>query len=99
MTLSRGFNLCPACRRELPPEIPITGRKRQQLIECLRNYPNGRTVPQLMDYVYADDPDGGPEEHNIISVMVKHINSRITDYGWKIIATRGPGSTYHLKRL
>ena len=91
--------ICRGCGRELPPEIKITGKRRQLFLECLHRRPNGSTVWDLMGYIYADYLDGGPENHNIISVMVKQINVRIASQGWKIVATGGPGSTYHLKRI
>lgn len=91
--------VCPQCHRELPPELPVTGRRRQALVDCLRKYPNGRTIWQVMDYIYRDDAGGGPSGHSHVSKMVLAINRQLSKHGWKITATGGPGSTYHLKRL
>lgn len=90
---------CPVCGREEPPTIYITGAKRQRFLDCLLQHPNGRTVWQLLDYIYWDDPSGGTDKHNIISVMAKAINVRIASQGWRVRATGGPGSMYRLTRL
>jgi hypothetical protein len=50
----------------------------------------------IMSRVYADHPDGGPEWINVICVHITAINRKIRPLGYKIHATRGPGSVYRL---
>jgi hypothetical protein len=69
------------------------------MVDYIAKHPEGSTVWQIMDAVYADDPNGGPTEHNIVSVMATAANSKLIERGWKIKATGGPGSIYTLVKL
>jgi DNA-binding response OmpR family regulator len=57
-------------------------------------WPSGRMISldELMDHCYADDPDGGVDSRNIISVQISFIRKRIEPLG---ISVRG----YHGYRL
>jgi hypothetical protein len=39
----------------------VTGRERRRLVEILARRPDGMTRRELADWLYADDPNGGPE--------------------------------------
>lgn len=87
---------CPTCKRPLPPVVSVSGRRRQALLEYVLRYPEGVTRSQILDAIYADDPDGGPENQNIVAVMVKHINDILEKQKKKvrIRGSGGPGSIY-----
>jgi hypothetical protein len=56
----------------------------------------------LIEIVYADDPDGGPEAaQSSISRTVMRVRMKIKRFGWTIpLARRGPGSTgYRLQPI
>ena len=91
--------VCVHCGQRLPPSLEVTGTKRRKMLEYLAKSPNGVTVWQILDAVYADDPNGGVTKHNIISVMAHAINKQIEPQGFKIRATGGPGSLYRLVAL
>lgn len=89
--------LCPCCKRVLPETLTIGGRMRRRLLDYVGNHPEGVTVWQIMDALYADRPDGGPERHNVISVTVKQMNRFLVPQGYRIRGTGGPGSRYFLE--
>lgn len=56
----------------------------------------GISVTALIERLYADDPDGGPESKSIASVMAGQINKKIKGFGIAIQSTRGHHSVYRL---
>ena len=58
--MTRRLHICPQCRRPFPPPLVVTGSLRQRMVNILADRPDGLTVNNLVDLVYADDPDGGP---------------------------------------
>ena len=44
---------------------------------------------QLMDIVYADDPSGGPESRNIISVQMLHLKKLIAPFNLTVTRYTG----------
>lgn len=89
---------CPTCGRAFPPKIDVGGKKRQMIFDYIARHPEGVTVHQIMDYVYAEDPNGGPKSTNIVSVQAKHINHYLEKSGepYRIRGRGGPGSVYKL---
>lgn len=65
---------CPTCNRPFPPEIIVGGRIRQRVFDYVKAHPEGVTRDEIMRHVYADEPAGGPESFNTISVTIMHIN-------------------------
>lgn len=68
--MSRRPECCPSCGRPFAPELAVTGPVRRRLVEIIANRPDGITRSELMDLLYADDPDGGPEWVNGIWVLI-----------------------------
>jgi UDP-N-acetylglucosamine transferase subunit ALG13 len=69
------------------------------MFDYVAGHPEGVTVWQILDAVYADDPNGGPSKHNIVSVMKFGINQKLKKLGIsaRIVATGGgAGSIYRL---
>lgn len=44
---------------------------------------------QMMEHVYADDPNGGPESTNIISVQVNHLKKKLAPFGLTVTGFKG----------
>ncbi len=93
---------CPCCQQPIPDPIGFRpgihlGAVEARLFQTLRRAPDGLTCGELIDIIYANRRDGGPE-HNIISVMAKNINRKIAPLGLRIKGTGGPGSVYRLLR-
>ena len=88
---------CPTCGRAYPPAVDVGGPVRQRVFDYIAKHPEGVTRPQVLTHVYADDPNGGPNNENVVSVHVRNINKRLQ--GMRIKAAGGPGSTYKLVKL
>jgi hypothetical protein len=97
--MTRRQEICPHCQRPFPPALPVHGPVRQRIVDLIASRPDGITRHELVDVVYASDPNGGPDNDNVISVLVKLANHDLADQGYRIISDGGPGSRYHLRRL
>lgn len=91
--------LCPCCKRVLPQSLVMNGARRRRLLDYVGQHPEGVTVWQVMAAIYADDPKGGPERHNVVSVMVKQMNHFLAPQGYRIVGSGGSGSRYYLEML
>jgi hypothetical protein len=74
----------------------MTGRERRKLVEILVRRPDGITRQDLADLVYADDPDGGPDNTFAICQLVYQARLRLIPQGYTIVSNRGPGARYRL---
>ena len=97
---ARRLRLCPTCRRPFPPHLVVHGPVRQRIVDLIANRPDGITRGELLDLVYADDPNGGPDNPNTISVLIKHANKELAAQGFRIEpAWLGRGARYRLVRV
>ena len=87
---------CPTCGRGFAPEVDLGGPVRQRIYDFIVKHPEGVTRKQVIDSVYADRIDGGPEWANGISVLIRLINKQLAGSGFKIKSRGGPGSVYKL---
>ncbi len=87
---------CPTCNRPYAPKVVVRGPKRQALCDFVFRHPDGVTRRQIADHVYADEPDGGPELLNVISVMTRAINRQLEDqdHDMRLRGNGGPGSVF-----
>lgn len=97
--MERRAVLCPYCRRPYPPELNVGGSVRQRLVDTVANRPDGITRSELLDTLYANDPNGGPDYPNTISVLVHFANMKLSKLGYRIKGSGGPGSRYFLEEL
>jgi hypothetical protein len=74
----------------------VTGRRRRAMLAYVAAHPQGVDCRQIMDHVYEDDEDGGPESRQVVPKMAHDINLQIVSQGWRITSTGGPGSLYRL---
>jgi len=93
-------DVCPCCRQIIPPkglfrDQPVKAR----IYEFIATHPQGVTRRQIMDAVWANDPNGGPEFENVVSVHIKHMRPALEREGVTISCARGPGATYRVKKL
>ena len=97
--MSRRPNICPHCRRPFPPPLIVSGPVRQRIVDTIANRPDGITRAELLNAVYADDVDGGPDNPNTIAVLIKHANAELAPQGYRIApAWRGRGARYRMIR-
>jgi hypothetical protein len=92
--------VCPCCKQVIPPkglfrDQPVKAR----IYEFIATHPQGVTRRQIMGAVWADDPNGGPEFENVVSVHIKHMRPTLEREGVTISCARGPGATYRVKKL
>lgn len=97
--MERRATVCPHCMRPYPPELLVGGSVRQRLVDIVANRPDGVTRGELMDCLYATDPNGGPDYPNTISVLIHFANIRLRPLGFRIKGSGGPGSRYYLEKL
>jgi hypothetical protein len=97
--VTRRAHICPACRRPFPPRLAVHGPVRQAVVDAIANRPDGITRDELLDLVYSDDVYGGPNNPNVIAVLIKHANAELAAQGYRIESMwRGPGARYRLVR-
>jgi hypothetical protein len=88
---------CPTCQRPFPPEIQLTGKVRQRLYDYISKHPEGVSLQDIADYVYAEKPDGGPKwAESSLYITIQRVNRKLLAYGKLIKATGGPGSVYRI---
>lgn len=93
------MKVCPTCGTPLPGSVHVGGKRRQAVFDYIRERPHGVSSEQIVGYVYADDPNGGPDcAATVISVVVCRINHILAglDYPLRISGTGGPGSIYRM---
>jgi hypothetical protein len=77
----------------------VHGPVRQRIVDVIADRPDGITRAELLNVVYGDDIDGGPDNPNTISVLIKHANAELAAQAYRIESTwRGPGARYRLAR-
>jgi len=98
--MSRRPRLCPACQRPFPPQLVVHGPVRQRIVDLIANRPDGITRSEILAAVYADDINGGPDNPNTISVLIKRANEELAVQGFHIEpAWLGRGARYRLVRI
>ncbi len=94
-----GTKVCPHCGHPMPADevtLMLTPRQRQ-LYEIVRDAGiAGISARDILDKMYADEPNGGPDTANIISVFAHHANVRLKPFGLEISARRGPWPMWKL---
>lgn len=53
----------------------------------------------IMELVYANVSNGGPDSTNIIAVVASQMNRRLAQFNLKIKGRRGPGGMFTLERV
>jgi hypothetical protein len=91
--------VCPHCKRPWVRGLKVIGPKRQAMLDYIASHPDGVTVPQIMDAIYADDPNGGAECRQVIPTMAFAINKQLKPIGYRVASTRGPGAIYTLVQI
>lgn len=95
-------DVCHCCGMPIPGDKvldALTGLQQRVFTAIKRAGQAGIAGPRLMDVVYADDPSGGPDNPNIISVVATQMNPRLERFGLKLVGKRGPGGGFVLRTL
>lgn len=104
--------ICPCCKQTLDaPRAPLDGltsaplapQQRKIVAALARVYPRFLGKEAVIDAVYGDDPDGGPETvETIIKARISQTRSVIGKFGWTISnaqSGRGSHGRYRLEPL
>jgi hypothetical protein len=94
--------ICPTCGHPMPSDeaAGVLAMRQRQLYEIVRaSGTEGIGWRDIMSKLYADDPSGGPEGSNIISVMAIEINKKIKPFGVALTARRGPWPLWRIKNI
>lgn len=85
--------LCPTCHQPVTERIPVLSlsdaplpKAERKIVEILgRAYPRSLDKRVLIDLLYEDDPDGGPDDpSNVLTTLVCRLRSKLPSYGWTI---------------
>ena len=91
---------CPCCdgTGEIPEDFRLT-RQQQMIFDAVKARP--RSSLELADIVYADDPDGGPENADrVVWVQVWQMNKKFAKYGFRLRGGGGRGgSPYRMEKI
>jgi hypothetical protein len=98
--MSRRPQVCPHCKRPFPPRLVVRGPVRQWIVDIIADRPDGVSRTELLDIVYADSIDGGPDTPNTVSVLIHCANQQLAEQGYRIEAAwRGRGARYRLVKI
>ena len=88
--ITRAKAACPHCGRPYAPRLKVRGYVAQRLVNVIAEHADTLTIKQLVDLVYADDPNGGPlSAQRSLNVIAHHIKA----------THRGAGARYELVPL
>lgn len=90
--------LCYRCAGHGIVDESRLAKLQLSILNTVRNAKAGITIHDLVDAVYADDPNGGPlHAINTVQGTIIQMNRRLTVSGVQIKATRlGRGALYKL---
>jgi hypothetical protein len=80
----------------------VHGPIRQRLVDTIAHYSGSSlTIKQLVDFVYADDPNGGPlYGSRSLNVIVHRANEELLAHGYQIKCTHpGRGARYEFVKI
>jgi DNA-binding response OmpR family regulator len=93
------LSCCSSCGQVIPPRNLFRDQPvKRRIYEFIAAHREGVTRQQIMDHVWSDDIDGGPEFANVVSVHIKAMRPTLEHEGLTISCARGPGSTYRLEK-
>jgi hypothetical protein len=88
-------DICASCGQVIPPTGLRLPKINQRIYDGIRRRP-GITAAALRDLVWADDPNGGPEDRKVLHVHVNQLNSLLAPHG---VYVRSEGGGYVFRRV
>lgn len=86
---------CPCCGTPTIPAVVLPPTK-QRILDAVRQRP-GIDSESLRGIVWADDPNGGPEDRKVIHVHVWQLNRLLLPHGIAVRGSRSGG--YRLQEM
>jgi len=93
MPRSHQIEVCPTCQQVIPPEGLRLPRIKRIIFEAVQRRPD-ISAAELRDIVWADDPNGGPEDRKCLHVHVSQMNRLLAPHG---IMVRSQGGGYRVR--
>ena len=90
---------CPHCGQIIPPKLTFPGPISQGIYAYISKHPEGVSREQIASAVYADDPNGGPDDPTTIRVLIYKINKTLKHHGVEIRSSGSRGAQYTLRPL
>lgn len=90
---------CPHCGQIIPPKVTFQGPITRAIYDYVTNRPYGVTTEQIVRFVYAHDPNGGPEDSSTVRVLIYRMNKVLKNHGVKISCPKGQGGVYAMRPL
>ena len=98
---------CPTCGHEVdevPVEALCDGKMsagQRKIVEALALvYPRSLTMPQLVDSVYANDIDGGPDNAaGVLHILICRLRKKLPQLGWIIPKNKSGAGNFGRYRL
>ena len=90
---------CPTCGQPIVADIASAKltKSERRLYEIVKAAgAPGITSRDIMKKLYAEDPSGGPENPNIVSVFASNANAKLAAHHLKLTARRGPWPLWRL---
>jgi hypothetical protein len=87
--------VCSRCGQPMPPtglRLPPT---KQRILELVQRHPD-ISAEELRGLVWAEDPNGGPEDRKCLHVHVSQLNHLLAPLG---IAVRSQGGGYRIRSV
>lgn len=92
--------VCKCCGQVIPPKMLfLNSPVKRRIYEFISKHPEGVARSQILDYVYRDDPDGGPSWPGIISVHLRIMRRVMAEMGITIHSSKGPAARYTVRQL
>jgi hypothetical protein len=84
---------CSYCGQPIPPAGLHLPRIKAIILEAVRRHPD-ISAEELRGLVWADDPNGGPEDRKVLHVHVSQLNQLLAPHG---IMVRSQGGGYRVR--
>ena len=95
--------VCEACGHpvnDFEIQLKLTPRQRDMYRALQKAGQRGLLIQELINKVYADEPDGGPmTANNVVQVQKMHMQKKLSAFGLQITTTRGHGAIWRLEAL
>ena len=88
-------DICPTCGAPIVPEGLQLPKTKARILEAVQRHPD-ITAEELRCLVWADDPNGGPEDRKVLHVHVSQLNRLLEPYG---ICVRSAGGGYRIRAV
>ena len=88
-------DICPCCRQVIAPTGLHLPPIKQRIYDVVRQRP-GISAVTLRDLVWADDPNGGPEDRKVLHVHVSQLNQLLAPYG---VCVRSEAGLYRIRNV